>query len=318
MKNKVLTVTLNPALDKTVTLPGFQVGGLNRIEEMRVDAGGKGINVAKVLKSFNESVVATGFAGGYAGTQLLDRLQVMKVEQFFVKVEGETRTNLKIVDSESKVTTEVNERGSGITAGEASTFHTQLERLLEEVEVLVLGGSLQPGMPEDTYRRIGELAKSKGVKTILDADGEAFKQGLKAIPFAVKPNIHELEQLVGKPLDSDEAVIQACQSLLEQGIEWVVVSMGGDGSILVSADEVIRARPFPIVPQSTVGAGDSMVAAISACLLHNRSLLMTARWATAAGSITASKPGTEVCTLAEVESHLEAVDIQVIHNAKKG
>ncbi|WP_018885975.1 1-phosphofructokinase [Paenibacillus massiliensis] len=318
MKNKVLTVTLNPALDKTVTLPGFQVGGLNRIEEMRVDAGGKGINVAKVLKSFNEPVVATGFAGGYAGTQLLDRLQVMRIEQAFVKVEGETRTNLKIVDSESKVTTEVNERGNGITAEEASTFHTQLERLLGEVGVLVLGGSLQPGMPEDTYRQIGELAKSKGVKTILDADGEAFRQGLQAIPFAVKPNIHELEQLVGKPLDSDDAVIQACQSLLEQGIEWVVVSMGGDGSILVSADEVIRARPFPIVPQSTVGAGDSMVAAISACLLHNRSLLTTARWATAAGSITASKPGTEVCTLAEVESHLEAVDIQVIHNAKKG
>lgn len=310
MKDCVLTVTLNPALDKTVSLDSFEVGGLNRVKELRVDPGGKGINVAKVLQHFAEPVIATGLAGGHSGSQLLGHLDELNINQKFIEVSSETRTNLKIVDLEKKLTTEINEKGAEVTEEETQSFLEIFDRCLDQATVLVLGGSLSPGLPRDIYKALIELAAKKNVKTILDADGEALIHGLKAHPFAIKPNIHELEQLLQRKLESDEAIVDAARELMKEGIEWVVVSMGGDGSIFINSDEVVRARPFPITPQSTVGAGDSMVAAISSCILHGRSLEETARWATAAGSITASKPGTEVCSLDEVVAHLNEVQIQ--------
>ncbi|AWB44196.1 1-phosphofructokinase [Paenibacillus sp. CAA11] len=307
MKHSVLTITLNPALDKTVNLDQFEVGGLNRVSELRIDPGGKGINVAKVLRQFGESVITTGFVGGYTGEQLLTFLDSLQIRHEFIEVSGETRTNLKIVDNTKKITTEINERGPEILSGEAEVFKHQIGSLLDETAVLVLGGSVSPGISQDIYQALIEAAKLKEVKTILDADGEALKHGLKAKPYAIKPNIHELEQLLGKKLDTEEEIISAGNEFIRQGVSWVIVSMGGEGSLFISQDEVVRAHPFPITPKSTVGAGDSMVAAISACLLHGRSLEETARWATAAGTVTASMPGTEVCSLEEVETHLDQV-----------
>lgn len=309
MKQSVITVTLNPALDKTVNLDTLHVGGLNRVTGIRVDPGGKGINVAKVLNQFGEQTTAVGFAGGHTGKQLLRYLDDMSIKHRFIDTLGETRTNLKIVDMASKLTTEVNERGADISEEELRQFMQLMDSSLNEASLLVLGGSISPGISKDIYRTLTEMAERKGVKTILDADGEALIHGLKARPYAIKPNIHELEEMTSKHMSSDQEIVHACQEILNQGIEMVVVSMGGEGSIFVTSDEVIRARPFPIVPQSTVGAGDSMVAAITSSLIHGRNLEDTARWATASGSITASHSGTEVCSKGEVEQHLSLVHI---------
>lgn len=307
MNSSVVTVTLNPALDKTVTLAGLEIGGLNRVQNMRLDPGGKGINVAKVLKKFDVEVTAAGLIAGAQGQQLLKQVEREAIKVRFVNVQGETRTNLKVVDETTKTTTEINEPGFTVSADNLAQFRQELLQLLDAAAVLVIGGSLPPGVPEDIYRDYIELANSKGVKAILDADGQAFREGLKAKPFAVKPNIHELEELLGQKLETVQEIVSAGKALVQQGISLVIISMGSRGSIVLDEKEVYQVTPFSITPQSTVGAGDSMVAALAYSLLEAKPLAEIAILATTAGTVTASKSGTQVCTLAEVKDSLTKV-----------
>ncbi|GAW92126.1 1-phosphofructokinase [Calderihabitans maritimus] len=309
MLPKVVTVTLNPALDKTIIIPRLDVGGLNRVEQMRLDPGGKGVNVAKVLKKFAIDVIATGFIGNSQGGVIQKSLKDLGIKTEFVEVQGVTRTNLKIVDNQTKLTTEINEPGFEVSAEDLTKFREKLSNLLQDASFLILGGSLPRGVPEDIYKDYITLAKGKNVKSILDADGKALKEGIKARPFAVKPNIHELEQLVGRSLPTEQDIVTAGQELIHEGVTVVVVSMGSKGSIVLDKKEAYRVTPFPITPQSTVGAGDSMVAAMTYAFLENKLLEEVARWATAAGTVTASKAGTEVCSFAEVQRLLNDVNV---------
>ncbi|WP_248929602.1 1-phosphofructokinase [Paenibacillus hamazuiensis] len=309
MNSSVLTITLNPALDKTVTVEDFTPGGLNRIKDWRTDAGGKGINVAKVLKHFAVDVVSGGLTAGHQGKVIADKLNALGIPYTFIETEGETRTNLKIYDEGTKVTTELNESGFTADAKALNEFIAAFKTAVREVPLVVLGGSLPPGAPADFYKTLIGIANEAGARTVLDADGEPFVQGIEAVPYAVKPNIHELEALFGETFLTDEEIVAAARRLTDKGIAYVIVSLGGEGSILVSANEAIRAKPFPISPKSTVGAGDSMVAALIYCLLHGMTPEDIARWTSAAGTVTASKPGTEVCTLSEVKANLGGVEI---------
>ncbi|MUG45778.1 1-phosphofructokinase [Paenibacillus woosongensis] len=304
------TVTLNPAVDKTVTVEHFAPGELNRIKTMRTDAGGKGINVAKVLHSFSVPVIAWGIQGGHQGKIILDKLSEQGIPSRFIEAEGETRTNLKVVDEHTKQTTELNEAGSIPSRELLEQFLACYEAGLDEAAIVVLGGSLPPGTPADYYRRLIEIANRKGVRTILDADGEALARGIEAVPFALKPNIHELETLFGTKFTSEEQIVSAARGLVSKGMSYVLVSMGGGGSILVTKEEAYRARPFPITPLSTVGAGDSMVAAMAYCLLDSKTTAEMARWTSAAGTVTASKSGTDVCTMDQVEESLDRIEIE--------
>jgi 1-phosphofructokinase len=309
MKQTVLTVTLNPAVDKTVTVKQLVVAGLNRIQDVRIDAGGKGINVAKVLRRFEADVQAWGLKAGHQGRVIEEKLREYGITSHFLEAEGQTRTNLKVVDEATMETTELNEPGFAPSEALIAKFVSELREQLPYTGILVLGGSLPPGVPPDFYKRLIEIAKESGVPAILDADGEALAHGIEAAPYAIKPNIHELEALFGETLDTDERLSAAVRKLLGKGIRVAIVSMGAEGSLIVGADQAIRATPFKITPQSTVGAGDSMVAAMAYCFLRGLSLEETARWTTAAGSVTASKPGTDVCTLAEVQEKLELVQL---------
>ena len=165
------------------------------------------------------------------------------------------------------------------------------------------------GIPSDFYKTLIQIANEAGVRTVLDADGEPFVHGIEAVPYAIKPNIHELESFFGESFRTDEEIIDAARRLIVKGIAYVAVSLGGEGSILVTETEAIRAKPAPITPLSTVGAGDSMVAALIYCMLHGMSLEEAARWSSTAGTVTALKPGTQVCTLTEVEEKLGSVNI---------
>lgn len=287
------------------------IGGLNRVADIRVDAGGKGINVAKVLKSFGEEVITTGFVGGHNGAKLLHEMETLHIEHSFISIHEETRTNLKIVDQSTKETTEVNEAGGEVQASELKAFYDRFDELLKDAAVLVLAGSLSPGLAIDIYEQLLQMAHQQGVLSILDAEGEAFAQGLKAHPTVIKPNIHELEGLLNRQLHNDSEIVNACHELIDTyKLDAVIVSMGKDGSIFVNKSETLRVTPFPIEPKSTVGAGDSMVAAIASSLVHQRSFQDMARYACAAGTMTASKSGTDVATVEEVEQKLEQVQLK--------
>ncbi|MBZ4646434.1 MAG: 1-phosphofructokinase [Clostridia bacterium] len=307
MKTSVVTVTLNPALDKTVTVSSLKTGGLNRVKDIRMDAGGKGINVAKVLKKFEVDVLAAGLIAGFQGQLLLEYLEAEGIKTSFLKIPGETRTNLKIVEEKTKITTEVNEAGFLVTQEDLKRFSDNLLHLMDQTCILVLSGSLPPGVPETIYKDYIEIANAKGIKTILDADGKALEEGIKALPFAIKPNIHELENLAGCKLLEEKDVVLAGRHLIEKGINLVVISMGSEGAIVLNDKETYRVKTFPIKRESTVGAGDSMVATLAYALLNNKPLEEIAKWITTAGTITASKPGTQVCTLAEVQQSLHQV-----------
>ena len=312
MQSKVVTVTLNPALDKTIVIPHLEVGGLNRVEQVRLDPGGKGINVAKVLKKFSVNVIATGFIGGSEGEFIQKRLKDLGIKAGFVEIQGVARTNLKIIDSKTKVTTEINEPGFSVPAGNLAKFRHHLAALLQDASILVLSGSVPQGVPGGIYNDYIALAKEKNVQTILDADGASLKESIKARPFAVKPNIHELAGLVGRSLTTEKDIIAAGQELIQAGITVVVISRGSEGAIALAKEKAYRVAPFSITPQSTVGAGDSMVAAITYAILENKPLAEVARWATVAGTVTASQPGTQVCSLSEVQSLLNEVQVTAI------
>ena len=303
MSKRIITVTLNPAMDKTITLDTFKLAKLNRVKQSPlVDPGGKGINVAKVLQGFNTNVVATGFIAGESGKKLENKVNQLGVKSDFIEVMGgEVRTNLKVVDISTNQTTEINEPGFSVTDKAEVLLKDKIINLLDDASFLILSGSLPNGIEADVYQQYIEIARKKGVKVILDADGLSLKRGIEAKPYAIKPNLFELEQYSGKDLINTDAIIAAGKSILEKGVELICISLGEDGSIFLTSKEGYHITPMKITPKSSVGAGDSMVATLAYSYLHDYSLVDAAKFSTAAGTITATKEGTTVCTLDEVE-----------------
>ncbi|MBE7041681.1 MAG: 1-phosphofructokinase [Ruminococcaceae bacterium] len=312
MKKTIMTVTLNPCIDKTIVLNGFCEGGLNRAKSVRTDAGGKGINVAKVLKRFDAAVLAVGVIGEGGSEIVLSELDERGICRDFVKVSGETRTNYKLQDKAKGQVTEVNESGFFVNDESLEKIMSLIKSRLPEVGVMVLSGSVAPGIPTDIYKRLITLAKEQGILVILDADGAAFKEAIEAAPYAVKPNRFELEQFFGRELPTDGDLLACGRALIDRGISLVVVSLGAEGAVFITKDEAIRVNLAPLACQSTVGAGDSMVASVAASLVEEADLLSLARRASAAGTVTASKPGTEVCTKEEVSDYEKRLTITVL------
>ena len=292
---KIITVTLNPCMDKTVQVSRFATGQTNRVLDSRTDIGGKGINVARVLQGSGVECIAAGLGS----PAFIRRLTEAGLSTAFCETDGETRTNLKVIDSETGEMTEINEKG--LPAGAAfAALQKRLTALLPEADVLVLSGSVPPDLSETVYKDLTALAADFGVRVILDADGAYFKKGLEAKPFAVKPNRAELERLVGKKLDTVEDILREAAALNRQGIALVAVSLGAEGAVFVQSTQAVRTVPFPITVGSAAAAGDSMVAMLAYAMVHDLSLSETARLMTAAGTVTASLSGTQVAGFSEI------------------
>ena len=306
---KVLTVTFNPCIDKTITISDFSYGGLNRVEEVREDMGGKGINVAKVLKSFDIECRAYTFVAGASGKRFAEALEKDGIEVVSTEVTGEIRTNQKLVNLNDKVTTEINEKGFCVSSDDCQKAFEVIKSHLDADTILVLAGSIPSGMDDGVYAELTRFANSVGAKVILDADTAKLKLGIEAIPYAIKPNLYEFELLTGEKLDTTYKIVSEAQKLIQMGIGLVVVSMGADGAVFVNKDSSYMAEPFGIDCQSTVGAGDSMVAALAYSLHKGYELKETAKLCVAAGSITSSKAGTQVCTKEEVLRRKDDVKI---------
>ena len=223
----IYTVTLNPALDKTVEIPGMALDTVNRITEMRTDPGGKGINVSKVIAKLGGDSRAVGILGGESGRTLEKLLENENFTTQFRFVEGQTRTNLKIIDREGHTNTDINEPGLTVTAAELDALLRELLAELRPGDIVVLAGSLPKGAPQDTYRSWTAACKKAGARVFLDADGALLAEGIKAAPHLIKPNDGELSRLAGKKLETLEELTAEGRKLLERGIERVVISLGG-------------------------------------------------------------------------------------------
>jgi tagatose 6-phosphate kinase len=257
----ILTVTLNPAIDKYCIVEKLEIGQVSRVVKSTISAGGKGINVARVARLLGQEVIATGFVAGTSGQIIIDDLEKSGVKTSFIKVNGQTRTNTNIFEKASKKNTDLLEKGFEATKENIEDFTANFDKLLDRCEMVALCGSVCMGVEVDIYQTLTKMAKDKGRKVFLDTSGELLKNGIEAKPFMIKPNAFELEQLLGKKMNSIDDIIKSALELNDKGIEIVVVSMGEDGAIFVSKEGIFRGIPPKINPVSTVGCGDALVGA---------------------------------------------------------
>lgn len=259
----IVTVTMNPAIDKTVEIEMLQQGGLNRISKIEYDVGGKGINVSKTIHELGGESVATGFLAGNTGRTIENVLNEKGIKNDFIWVKGETRTNTKVFEKSGMVT-ELNEPGPVPTKEELELLMKKLEQYAAPDTLFVLAGSVPKGMNTDIYAQIIELVHRKGAKVLLDADGDLFRSALVATPDIIKPNSIELEEYAGFDYKaSEDELIQVARDLLNKGISMVAVSMGRRGAIMLKKDYCAKCDALSVKAHSTVGAGDAMVAALS-------------------------------------------------------
>jgi 1-phosphofructokinase len=306
---KIATVTLNPAIDQTVSVDNFQAGTVNRSLSTRLDAGGKGVNVASFLADYGMEVAATGFLGE-ENAELFERhFARKKIEDCFIRVPGETRVNIKIMDEHNQETTDLNTPGKAPGGDDVNRLSEQIEALAESCEWIVLSGNLPPGLPSNFYSDLIQSIKRKNQQIVLDTSGDALLEGLKAGPCMIKPNVSELSQLTGREFGELTEIHSAARSLLNEDVQVVVISMGGDGALFIKENESLLARPPSVTLKSTVGAGDAMVAGLVAGSVKNLYLADCARLATAFSISAITRVGRDLHSREEIESYQKQIVI---------
>ena len=293
----IITVSMNPAIDKTVEVSRLLPGGLNRILKVEYDAGGKGINVSKTIRELGGESIATGFLGGNAGKTIENVLNERNIQNDFIWVDGETRTNTKVFEENGEVK-ELNEPGPIIGEEQMKKLMNKLEEYADENALFILAGSIPNGVDKHIYAKIIRLVHTKGAKVLLDADGELFRNSLAAGPDMIKPNRVELEEYAGIDYRaSDEEILQMARDLLAKGMKTVAVSMGKSGAMIVREGFEVRCPALSVKAHSTVGAGDAMVAALAYSWDQNLDDEETVRlcMAASAGAVTTigTKPPTK-------------------------
>ncbi|RJL34354.1 1-phosphofructokinase family hexose kinase [Bailinhaonella thermotolerans] len=258
----ILTVTLNAALDVTYSVPSLVAGSSHRVSVVSGRGGGKGANVARVLAALGEPVTATGFIGGAVGARVANDLEAGGVRTDFVAIGGETRRSVTIMSADDGDATVFNEPGPVVSRAEWALFVTHFERFIGDYRVVVLSGSLPPGVPESAYAVLCATARAAGARVIVDADGAALRESLAAGPDVVKPNVHELARMLGRP----EAAAEDGAALLASGPEAVVVSDGPRGLVAFTPGGAWRAVPSETLRGNPTGAGDAAAAALARAL----------------------------------------------------
>jgi tagatose 6-phosphate kinase len=277
----IATVTLNPAIDVRYTLSQFQMGGVNRVSSIEKSAGGKGLNVTRVLSRLGQKVTCTGFLGGKSGEWIESELSHLKVHNSFVPIKGETRTCLAILSKEGQ--TEILETGPFISSNELEIFDRTFSSILDTADFVVVSGSLPEGVPTDFYSELSKKANQKGVRLLLDTSGPGLVEGIAGKPFLIKPNKEEFARLIGRRFDSSDDMLRHAQAICHKGIHYVLLSLGEDGAYLVSEKRILRAKIPNVKAVNPVGSGDSMLAGFTYAYSHGFTIEEVLKWACACG-----------------------------------
>ncbi|MBA1323590.1 1-phosphofructokinase [Pseudomonas plecoglossicida] len=311
---KILTLTLNPALDITVSLDSLRAGQVNRSQAQHSHAAGKGLNVAQVLADLGHSVTVGGFLGR-DNLQLFEALiQWRGFADCFVRVAGETRSNIKLVEANGCVT-DINGQGPEVDAASSSALMRKLLQIAPGHDAVVVAGSLPRGIDPQWFAELLRQLKAQGLKIALDSSGEALRAGLQAAPWLVKPNTDELAEVLGHSVTGRAEQQQAASQLLASGIEHVVVSQGEHGVSWYRAGAVLHAQPPQVRVASTVGAGDSLVAGMVHGLLQGEAPAQTLRRATAIAAQAVTQVGFGIRDRAQLEQLQAGVHITEQHEA---
>lgn len=276
-RSMIITVTLNPALDKTVILPGFAVNTVNRVSATRLDPGGKGINVSKAVKALGGSTLVLGVLGGAAGGYIQAAMDEMGLKNDMVTSREVTRTNLKIIDPLLKTNTDINEAGGPVSEETLEAVWHKLTRAVSPGDTVIFAGKNPPGMPDD--RLADWITRLRGMKvyTCVDTVGEPMRLAIEAQPDIIKPNRLELGEILGQTLTDEASVLAAARTLVERGVGLVAASMGSEGAIFATRSQTLRGYAPKVPVRSTVGAGDAMMAALTHYTAAGCSLEETAR-----------------------------------------
>jgi 1-phosphofructokinase len=308
----IITVTLNPALDKSLTVPRFAAGAVNRALEARLDPGGKGVNVCKVLRSLGDDPLATGFLGGASGTALALALDGLGIRHRFIQVSGETRTNIKLYDPEWHTYTDINEPGSSVSTEAVESLFQLLLELARRGDTVLFAGSAPQGVAADTTARWASALLSRGVLVAADQDGAQLHAMIPSCPSLIKPNEHELQELLHLPDTEIPTLRRAARSLVEGGIARVVVSLGEQGALFADGEGILFAQGVRVNAVSTVGAGDALTAGLLHAIEHDFSREAAARFAIATATAKVTCPGSSPPDLAMIEQYLPQVKISQI------
>lgn len=302
----ILTVTLNPSVDRTVFLPRLEVGDTNRVTRTEIDAGGKGINLSRIVQALGGSTLATGFLGGGVGEVIRGRLDEVGLPHDFVQVTEPTRVNVSIEVTEAEQPpTSLNEPGPNISEHELRELRQRLRAVTEihEPGWVCLCGSAPRGVPKSTYAALCAFCKEAGWRVVIDADGDLMREGLTSLPNLVKPNQPEASRLLGKPIDSAEEALAAVRSLHARldPSAIAIISRGAEGAVLATAAGTWLGHSPQVEARSTIGSGDSMIGGILWALEAGLPIPDAFRWGLAAGAATAVSDGSDIGHRAVIE-----------------
>lgn len=305
----IITVTLNPALDKVLRVSRLTINGVNRVNDTQIGAGGKGINVSKVIKTLGGESLAMGILGGEGGMYIQHALSTLNINSQFCFVDAPTRTNIKIIDESMRTATEINERGEPVDPETLQEVFERLKAKVQPGDTVIFAGTVPPGTPPALLADWTRYLKEHDVLVCLDTSGEAMRLAIEAGPDLIKPNKDELEELCGTRLYFDVDVIAAAKALIARGAKSVAVSLAAEGALFVTENRVIRAHGVRVPVINSTGAGDAVMAALTYYSHAGVSWKETIKYAMAVGAAYVSMPAGEDDVLKYVDDLLPLVRV---------
>jgi 1-phosphofructokinase family hexose kinase len=308
----IYTLTLNPAIDRELTVAEVEFDAVLSAVKSQVDFGGKGFNVSRLLKSMGMPSTALGFVGGRTGERLRYGLEALDIQTNFVWISGETRTNISIVTERHDHYIKVNEKGPLVDEAKQRELLGKIASIAGPGDWWVLAGSLPPGVPDSFYAQIIAILNEHQAVSILDTTGESLRLGCEAKPFLIKPNAEETQKLTGLPIDTTSQIAIASTGLLKMGAQNVVISLGKKGALLQTVDCTWWIHSPKIKEKNPIGAGDSMVGGLVWALSQGYSLKESLGWGAASGAATACMSGTEVGSRPLIEELFQQVTYEAL------
>jgi 1-phosphofructokinase len=305
----IVTVTLNPVIERTIVVDEFKLGATHPTESQTISARGKGMHVSRIVHALKEETLATGLLAGKNGRFIADQLAQEEINNHFLFIPGLSQENTKIKDLKTSMITEFKGIGPSLEEEDVERFLHHLEEILSQGDILVLSGTLPKEAPHDFYAKMIRRVRPLGVFTILDTANSALKAGLDGKPNIIKPNIAELEELLEMTFETEEDIIQGGKVLIQKGIDEVLITLGKEGAIYLSDNDILKITTTDVEVLSTKGAGDAFVGGLAVGLLQGKDTMERLRFASACATASVRLKGLDTPSLEMIEQVIEDIEV---------